>query len=101
MPSKTFSDHFIIHMYESIRDEVLADAASAFVWSANRHATAPQAQTRDRATRAVLCADRLAGGKARHLLTSSQTRAAPSSMVGAHLGALNDATEADDYPGAG
>lgn len=28
MPFENLSDHFIIHMYESIRDEVLADAAS-------------------------------------------------------------------------
>lgn len=28
MPLETFSDHYIIHMYESIRDEVLADATS-------------------------------------------------------------------------
>lgn len=28
MPFENLSDHFIIHMYESIRDEVLADATS-------------------------------------------------------------------------
>lgn len=28
MPFENFSDHFIIHMHESICDEVLADATS-------------------------------------------------------------------------
>jgi hypothetical protein len=28
MPFENLSDHFIVHMYESIRDEVLADATS-------------------------------------------------------------------------
>jgi hypothetical protein len=28
MPFENLSDHFIIHMYESIRDQVLADATS-------------------------------------------------------------------------
>lgn len=28
MPFENLSDHFIIHMYERIRDEVLADAIS-------------------------------------------------------------------------
>lgn len=28
MPFENLSDHFIIHMYEGIRDEVIADATS-------------------------------------------------------------------------
>lgn len=48
----------------------------------------------------VLCTVRSAAGKERGLLTSSQTRAALSSMVGTHLGASNDASKADVYPGA-
>lgn len=28
MPFEDLSDHFIVHMYESIRDELLADATS-------------------------------------------------------------------------
>lgn len=41
MPFENLSDHFIIHMYESIRDEVLAHESQALACSANRRGIAP------------------------------------------------------------
>jgi hypothetical protein len=62
MPFENLSDHFIMRMYESIRDEVLADGTSGVrLIGEPARERAEVVTPGNRATRLVLHADRSAG----------------------------------------